>query len=420
MDLLSDWEELKVMKDKLFKTVEKLEPQMVSLLSDLVAIPAISPLGGGMGEFRKAKFLSERLKEMGFGEPEIYNSVDPDAEEGVRPNIVIRIKGKNARRLWIVSHIDVVPEGERSLWETDPFKAVIKDRRVYGRGANDNCQELVSSLYAAVALNELSLLPEYEVCLCFVADEEVGSVHGIQYLIGKGLFSNDDLVIVPDGGNQKGDFIEIAEKSICWIEFAVEGKQVHASTPDLGINACRAANEFSCSLDEALHRAFPDEDSIFDPASSTFEPTRRNSNVPNVNTVPGREVFCFDCRVLPHIPLTELIKVVDSEIKKISDKRKVNITYKFLQKEQAPAPTPEGSPVVGLLRRSLKEVYGFDPYVGGVGGGTCAKYFRDEGIPAVVWCQEADVAHMPNEYAEIDHMLNEAKVFALMMLNKAE
>lgn len=406
------------MKDELFRAIEKLEPQMVSLLSDLVEIPAISPLGGGSGEYRKARFLSQKLEEMGFGKPEIYNSQDPGAEEGVRPNLIVRIPGKTSKRLWIVSHIDVVPEGDRSLWDTDPFKAVVKDRRVYGRGSNDNCQELVSSLYAAVALKENDLQPEYEICLCFVADEEVGSAHGIQYLIKQGLFSPDDLVIVPDGGNEEGDFIEIAEKSICWIEFTVEGKQVHASRPGLGSNACRAANELSCALDSALHKAFPDEDKIFDPAASTFEPTRRNANVPNVNTVPGREVFCFDCRVLPNIPLEDVMKVVDAEIRKIQEKRNVRVTYEFLQKEQAPAPTPADSQVVNILRDAIKDVYAFEPHVGGVGGGTCAKYFRDEGIPAVVWCQESDVAHMPNEYAEIDHMINEAKVFALMMLNK--
>ena len=122
--------------------------------------------------------------------------------------------------------------------------------------------------------------------------------------------------------------------------------------------------------------------------------------------------------MLPNIPLEEVLKVVDAEIRKVQDRRNVNVTYEFLQREQAPAPTSPDSPVVEILREAIREVYGLEPHVGGVGGGTCAKYFRDEGIPAVVWCQEADVAHMPNEYAEIDHMINEAKVFSLMMLNK--
>ncbi len=406
------------MKDELFNTIESLVPEMILMLSELVAIPAISPNDGGEGEYSKAKFITQKLEKLGFGKPEVYDSPDPRAKCGVRPNLILRIPGKTAKRVWIISHMDVVPEGDRALWNTDPFKAVVKDGRVYGRGSSDNCQELVSSLYAAVALKNTGITPEYETCLCFVADEEVGSTHGIRYLIKQGIFTDEDLVIVPDSGNEKGDFIEIAEKSICWIEFEMYGEQVHASRPEQGNNACRAANEFSVALDRALHNAFPDSDKLFDPSVSTFEPTRRNANVPNVNTVPGREVFCFDCRVLPNIPLGDIIKVIDSEIKNIQDERKVKVTYRFMQKEQAPAPTSPHAPIVALLLDALMDVFPSKPVVGGVGGGTCAAHFRGAGIPAVVWCQEADVAHMPNEYAEIEHLLNEAKVFALMMCGK--
>ena len=406
------------MKEQIFNTIEALEPEMLATLSDLIAIPAINPMDGGTGEFYKGEYLVKKLKELGFDNIEVYNSEDKAAAGGVRPNIVAKIPGKTSKRLWIISHTDVVPEGERTHWHTDPFKAEIKDGRIYGRGSNDNCQELVSSLYAAVALKKLGITPEYETYLCMVADEEVGSTHGIAHLIKQKLFRDDDLIIVPDGGNDKGSFIEVAEKSICWIEFEMKGEQVHASMPQLGSNACRAANEFSVALDAALHAAFPEEDKLFEPAVSTFEPTRRNANVPNVNTVPGREVFCFDCRVLPTIPLEEVLKVVDAEIKKIKETRKVEVTYRFVQKEQAPAPTASDAEIVGILRKALTQVLPVEPTVGGVGGGTCAAFFRREGIPAVVWCQEADCAHMPNEYAEISHIINESKIFALMMSGK--
>jgi len=119
--------------------------------------------------------------------------------------------------------------------------------------------------------------------------------------------------------------------------------------------------------------------------------------------------------VLPNIQLKDVFKVIDAEVKDIRDKRGVKISYKFMQNEQAPLPTPTDAPVVLLLEEALKRTLGLEPVVGGVGGGTCAAYFRKAGIPAVVWCQEADVAHMPDEYADIAHMTNEAKVFALMM-----
>ena len=66
----------------------------------------------------------------------------------------------------------------------------------------------------------------------------------------------------------------------------------------------------------------------------------------------------------------------------------------------------------------MEQIIGEKITIGGVGGGTCAAYFRNDEIPAVVWAQEADVAHEPNEYAEIKHIINETKVFSLIMTNK--
>ncbi|MEM2118682.1 MAG: M20/M25/M40 family metallo-hydrolase, partial [Candidatus Bathyarchaeia archaeon] len=54
--------------------------------------------------------------------------------------------------------------------------------------------------------------------------------------------------------------------------------------------------------------------------------------------------------------------------------------------------------------------------VGGIGGGTCAAFFRKIGIPAAVWCTHDEMAHQPNEYAKIENMVNDAKVFALLSI----
>ncbi|MCR5334935.1 MAG: M20 family metallo-hydrolase [Synergistes sp.] len=407
------------MKKKLLAKVEALEPEMLKTLAEMTAFPAISPEAGGEGEGRKARYILQKVKDLGFSDVKVYNSPDPAADGGERPNIIISFPGRSKRRLWIVSHMDVVPAGELSLWNTDPFRAEVKDGRIYGRGVSDNGQELVASLYALYAVKELAVTPEFEVCLAFVADEEVGSAHGIKYLIKEGLFREDDLVIVPDMGSEEGNIIEVAEKSICWMEFTVEGVQVHGSQPHLGVNACRAANALSVSLDAALHDAFPDEDPLFDPPFSTFEPTRRGPNVPNINTVPGVEIFCFDCRVLPSIPLDAVRKVVDAETAKAQQKYGVKISCKFPQYVEAAPPTPEDAPVVSELRAAISQVFpGLEIKTAGVGGGTCGAYYRKAGIPAAVWGQEADCAHMPNEYAEISHIINEAKVFALMMAGK--
>ena len=388
---------------------------MVQTLCDLVDIPAISPLNGGKGEREKAEYLAAKMNDLGIGTVEFYNSLDGKTECGYHPNMVARVHGRSERRVWFVSHMDVVPEGDVSLWDSDPFKAMVRGNRIYGRGTSDNGQEIVSSLYAAAALKELGIEPEREVCLCFVSDEEVGSKHGICHLLERGLFSPDDLIYVPDSGSMDGSFIEIAEKSNCSIEFVVDGKQVHASVPERGINACRVANELSCMLDSALHEAFPESDELFSPPISTFEPTRRNPNVQNSNTIPGREVFSFDCRVLPSLAFEDIEELIAGKAEILERKHGAKISWSFPRKDIAPAATPIDAPVVKLMEKSIKEVLQVEPCVGGIGGGTCASFFRKAGMPAVVWRQGNDTAHQPNEYIEIEHMVNEAKVFARIM-----
>jgi succinyl-diaminopimelate desuccinylase len=92
-----------------------------------------------------------------------------------------------------------------------------------------------------------------------------------------------------------------------------------------------------------------------------------------------------------------------------------DLSYKVLQRTDAAPVTPVDAPVVRLLEAAVEDVLHIKPVIGGVGGGTCAAFFRRAGIPAAVWAQEANVAHEPNEYAVIEHMVNEAKVFAHMM-----
>lgn len=401
------------MKGKIFSKITSLEPEIIKTLTDLIALPSVTPLNGGDGEICKAKYLQDRVTKLGLGAGERYDAVD--SAGNIRPNLVFRVEGKTKRRLWIVTHMDVVPEGERSLWKTEPFKAVVEAGRVIGRGASDNLQELVSSLYAAVALKQLNIEPEYEVCLAFVADEEMGSRYGIAHLIEQKLFRSDDLLYVPDMGSESGELVEIAEKSGLWVEFTVKGKQVHASMPQLGLNACRVANELAVSLDHALHAAFPEVDDLFSPNASTFEPTRREKNVPNINTVPGSETFCFDCRVLPSIDLKDVLAVIKEESDKVSARTGAEITWTFPQYNPAAEPTSVDCDAYQLLKSAVFEVLNVKVRAIGVGGGTCAAFFRKEGIPAIVWGQEHDVAHMPNEYAEIEHIMNEAKVFALLM-----
>ena len=381
-----------------------------SLLSQLIETVAISPDNGGQGEYDKAELLMQHLD--GF-KVERYDVEDERAKENVRPNIVARIKGENDRTLWIVSHLDVVPEGDRTLWHTEPFKATIAGDKIYGRGSEDNGQAIVSSLIAAKAILDLGLKPKYSLALAFVSDEETGSRYGIQHLLEEGVFNQHDLVVVPDAGSPDGSMIEIAEKSILWLKFMIYGKQGHASRPDTSYNAFRRAIKFLRELDKALHTKFDEENDLFTPPVSTFEPTKRERNVDNINTIPGLDVSYMDCRIIPDYDVEDVLKFI-MEFKReyeLSDGYRIDVD--IVQKESSP-PTPENSEVVQLLKKALKISRNINAGVYGIGGNTCGAFFRKAGIETAVWSTVDGVAHMPNEYAVLSNVIEDAKTFALM------
>jgi len=166
-----------------------------------------------------------------------------------------------------------------------------------------------------------------------------------------------------------------------------------------------------------LEEIFAASNPLFEPPISTFEPTKHEANVPNINTVPGKEVFYFDCRVLPEYPLAEVEKKIRAMAKEVHERFGVKIRLEFAQRAEAAPPTPEGAPVVVALKRAIREIKGVEPRCVGIGGGTVAAIFRRAGIPAAVWSTLMDTAHQPNESSLITNTLEDAKVLAHVMLH---
>ena len=405
--------------DQLFKTIEKLQNEMTETLMELIRIPAIAPESGGKGESEKAEKLLQICNTVGFDKIERFDAEDNRVPSKKRPNIVAYLKGKKDKEtLWIITHMDIVPPGENKLWtETKPYEPTIKDGKIYGRGSEDNMQPMVSSIFAVKALKKLGIRPQRTVALCFVADEENGSKYGIQHLIEQGLFRKDDLILVPDGGANDGSFIEIAEKSSLWLRIRTIGKQAHASRPGDGINANRAGMTFALALDEMLHKEYADEDKLFDPPTSTFEPTKKEKNVDASNIIPGEDIIYFDCRILPKYNVDRIIAETENLAAEFEKKTATRIQIEVINKNIAPTPTDENAKIVNMLKEALKKTRGKTAKAGGIGGGTCAAAFRRINIPAVVWATMDELAHQPNEYAKIENMVNDAKVFASLAVN---
>jgi succinyl-diaminopimelate desuccinylase len=399
--------------------LDSLLPRIIEWQKGLSAIPALAPESGGQGEKEKMEYLRTIVQKLAPDETIDINAPDPRVECGYRPNLVALFKGKKqGGRVWVLSHVDVVPPGGLNLWDQDPYQVVVKGDVIIGRGVEDNQHGLVSSLAAVAAVKELGLEFPRDVGLVFVADEETNSKYGLRHVVKarRDLFSNDDLIIVPDAGNEDGTMIEVAEKSMLWMKVTVLGKQCHASMPEKGLNSLRAAAKMIVDL-KAMEREFDRRDDMYDPPVSTFEPTKFEANVANVNTIPGKDVFYVDCRILPEYPVEDVKAAIERICSRAASEYGAKVEFEPVVEETAPAPTAADAPIVGAITRAVKDVYGRQAKPMGVGGGTVAAVFRKVGLPAAVWSTASDAAHQPNEFVPLASLVGDAKVFAHVMMN---
>ena len=392
--------------------VEGLKDKAIRIEELLTSIPAMAPESDGDGEEKKAIALEKYLISLGFPKPEYFYAPDERVSSKRRPNMLFTIQGKQKTSLWIISHLDVVPPGEG--WDASPWEVRQEGDKIIGRGVEDDQQGLTSSVLATLPFIKLGITPEYTIKLLFVADEEVGSKYGVCYLLKEhSLFQKGDLILVPDGGDPKGETIEVAEKTTIWFKFITKGLQTHASMPDSGNNAFVAGSDLVLRLHN-LQTVFNKKDPLFAPDYSTFQPTKKEANVPNVNTIPGEDVFYMDARILPLYNPEDIVEAVKKECREVEEKYGVKIDIEYDDIEYSPQ-TPKDARVVRELGEALTKIRGINPKIIGIGGGTVAAPLRVKGFEVAMWSSLDDMAHQANEYALLSNIINDAVIMAALM-----
>lgn len=382
---------------------------MVRTMIEMTRIPALAPFNGGDGEGRKADYLETQLR--GFDTVERVDVPDWHDPSVMRANILARKVGPSKGTVWVVAHMDVVPTGDPDMWDTPPFDPVYRDGKVYGRGTEDNGQSVISSIFASRACMDQEL-HGMSMGVALVADEETSSKAGIEYLLDHGYFSEDDVIYVPDWGTPGGTMVDVSEKHMLWIRVEVRGKTAHASNPDSGINAYRVSTRLLTDLMDELERTFDDTDPMFSPSRSTFEPTKRPATVENINTIPGNDEFCMDIRLLPQHRPDDVMEVVRKVAAEHAERSGAEIVVEEVMKEVSGKPSSLDTRGFEVLSDSVELVTGARPVPKGIGGGTCANFFRLKGLDAYVWQCGGGTLHAPNEHVVVKDMLTDTKVFA--------
>jgi len=305
---------------------------------------------------------------------------------------------------------------------------VVKDGRVYGRGACDMKGGLAASIVAVEAF--LDTYPDFPgaIEISGTVDEESGGFGGVAYLAEKGYFSKPrvDHVIIPEPLNK--DRICLGHRGVWWAEIETGGEIAHGSMPFLGDNAVRHMGAVLKAFEDDL---FPALDSKFTTMPVVPEGARRSTM--NINSIHGGQTEDFRPGLpSPNVPdrcrltidrrflLEEKIEDVKREVVSILDRLarerpKFRYAIRDLM-EVEPTMTERDAPVVKAVAQGIMEVFEREPHYVISPGTYDQKHVARIGRlydciaygPGIL-----DLAHRPDEWVGIKDMVDAAKVMAV-------
>ena len=412
-----------------FEEIEKQEKNLVRLCQDLIRFPTINPPGNDYQAI--VEYIGNRLKNRGFTIEYVRAYGAPgDSTDYPRYNVIARYEtGRQGPCVHFNSHIDVVETGDG--WTKDPFAADLIDGKVYGRGACDMKGGLAASIIAAEALISSGIELKGAIEISGTADEESGGLGGVAYLAKKGYFSKDrvDHVIIPEPLNV--DRVCLGHRGVWWAEIETYGRIAHGSMPFLGDCAVRHMGAVVAEFEDKLYPAMAAR-----LTKMPVVPEGAKQSTLNINSIHGGQNEGVNGLPSPCVPdscrmiidrrflVEEELPDVKNEVTVILDRLKTSregFKYEIRDMlEVIPSMTDIKSPVVQETANAIKDVLGKEPDFICSPGTYDQKHIDRIGKlkdciaygPGIL-----ELAHQPDEYVEVEDMVNSAKVMAQAAYN---
>jgi succinyl-diaminopimelate desuccinylase len=410
--------------ENLFKAIDARRDELVDLTRALIRFPTVNPPGEAYRPC--AEFIGERLRARGFSVDYVRAAGTPgDSEQYPRINVIARSSGKSPGPcVHFNGHIDVVQSG--GGWTLDPFAAVVRDGRVYGRGACDMKGGLAASIIAVEALMESDATLPGTLEISGTVDEESGGYGGVHYLAERGWFSPPrvDHVIIPEPLNV--DRVCIGHRGVWWAEIETHGRMAHGSMPFLGDCAVRhmhaVIDRFERDLYPKLAARHTDMPVV---------PSGARHSTLNINSIHGGQaetpgypapVVPDSCRMVidRRLLIEESIDGVKGELRALLEQlaeERAGFRYSIRDIfEVRPTMADRNGPVARSTAAAIRRVIGRSPEFVCSPGTYDQKHIDRVGKlrdciaygPGIL-----DLAHQPDEYVVIEDMVNSAKVMAL-------
>jgi succinyl-diaminopimelate desuccinylase len=317
--------------------------------------------------------------------------------------------------------MDVVSIDEE--WSVNPFAGIIKEGKVYGRGASDMKAGIATMIVTIEILNELQLTPHFNIICTLCTDEEIGMYPGIYHLAKEGYVKGH--IINTELGGQAPVMLA-ASAGIVDFVIRVKGKSAHSGLNFLGINAIEETIPILYELmklkgEVEKRESEVDTVPLFKQWGAPSDKMTPMFNLDIIhggtkaNIVPSECVLLINRRYLPEEDIENVAKEFHKAVERGKSKSKALAVEVEEQRCYPPFKTNLNSPRLKKMTEALKAVYGYkdsDIFFAGLSGSTDMGFIRQ-------WNDQMDIiglgtfesisAHGADEYVDINSLVGMTK-----------
>ena len=359
--------------------------ELATLLSDLVAINSVNPdlAQGGAGEGDIADYIANWGRGAGL-------DVHVQQAAPKRPNVILIARGSGGgMSLMLNAHTDTVGVTDME----SPFQPIIRDGRLYGRGAYDMKSGLAAGMLALKAARDMNL--RGDVVLSAVVDEEYGSI-GAEALLADWERWPADAVLIAEPTEVE---ISIAHRGFVWVDIETFGKAAHGSRPQLGVDAIAKMGKLLVALDahDRAMRAAPTHELL---GSGSLHASLISGGE-EISMYPAHCQLQIERRTIPGESQNSVkaeITDILAEIAAADPDFKAQAKATF---SRSPYSIDASHPLVGQLKRVAEANSGGEVKLIGSSWWMDSALFGDAGIPTVVLGPAGAGAHAIEEWVDL-------------------
>jgi succinyl-diaminopimelate desuccinylase len=336
----------------------------LQLAKELIRFPSITPIDAGI-----MSFLEKKLKRLGF-----KTKILEFKEKNTKPvkNLYARL-GTKGPNFCYAGHLDVVPAGNLNDWTVNPFKPLVKNGHLIGRGANDMKSSIAAFVAAISNFIQNNKKFNGSISLLITGDEEGVAINGtkkvVEYLKKKREKIDFCLVGEPTNPNKLGEMIKIGRRGSITGRLTVIGIQGHVAYPNRANNPATALVRILEKLKEIK----------FDKGTKDFQPTNLEITKININNtadnvIPRLAHAAFNIRFSNKHSSNSLKKKINRIIKNICNKNKSKFKIEYNVSGEAFLTKPNKTTF--MIQDTIKKITKLKPVFSTTGGTSDARFIR--------------------------------------------